>query len=379
MTEPTVLHVTPSLRGGGAEHMLARLVQFKRRQSVSAIIAHIASGGELAEQIRTADVPIHEFGLSHPAATPIAILRLARLIRQVRPVAIQGWMYYGDLLSLWALEWSGLRNRTRLYWGVRGSDLDLSHYRRSLGWTISACARCSERPDAVVANSFAGQAAHRQLGYSPKAFPVIPNGIDTELFRPDPSQRASTRAQLGLADDQLTVVHAARMDPMKDHDSLLAVARALPTVRFLAVGSGTEALDAPANVLTLGYRRDMHALYAASDLALSTSAFGEGFPNVVAEAMAHGLPVVATDVGDARHIVGDTGLIVAPSNVTAMSTATLRLLTESEGERHVRGEAGRQRIERHFSLARAVAAFDALHLRGTLPDNDPIRMARLGN
>jgi glycosyltransferase involved in cell wall biosynthesis len=119
--------------------------------------------------------------------------------------------------------------------------------------------------------------------------------------------------------------------------------------------------------MTLGERNDVATLYSGADLALSTSAFGEGFSNVIAEAMASGVPVVATDVGDARKIVGETGAIAPPRDVPALVGAIRSLVSESPGQRTERGAASRQRIERNFSLDRVVATFDALHREGILP------------
>jgi glycosyltransferase involved in cell wall biosynthesis len=247
--------------------------------------------------------------------------------------------------------------------------MDQRQYSWALRWTIAACARRAARPDAVVANSFAGRDVHRELGYAPRAFPVIPNGIDTGQFQPNPTARTRIRKELGVADGQTLVIHVARVDAMKDHDSLIAVARALPKMSFLAVGDGTQELAGPPNFRGIGKRRNVSALYAAADQLLSTSAFGEGFSNVIAEAMSSGLPVVATDVGDARRIIGDAGDVVPPRRPDAMIAAVARIAAEPALQREARALAGRQRIETNFSLARAVSAFDALHLHGELPDD----------
>jgi glycosyltransferase involved in cell wall biosynthesis len=370
-TLPTVLHVIPWLKTSGAEHVLASLLTAKRPQPVSQVVVNLlrtpADETTLAELTHTNGIVVHQFGGQSTFALPFILFRLSRLIRQIRPAAIQSWLYYGDLTSLWALELSGLRANTRLYWGVRSSDMDPSHYRRALGWTIKACAKRSARPDAVVANSFAGRKAHQAIGFAPRAFPVIPNGIDTNRFRPDASVRARMRTQFGVSGRRPLVVHVARVDPMKDHASLIAVAAALPDIQFVTAGAGTEKIEAPANLRALGIRRDMPDLYAAADLALSTSVFGEGFPNAVAEPMACGIPVVATDVGDSRRIVGDTGFVVSPRDVSGMVSAIGGLLAEPEAKRAARGATARTRIEDHYSLDRMVSAFDSLHLHGTLP------------
>jgi glycosyltransferase involved in cell wall biosynthesis len=368
---PTVLHVIPDLYTGGAEHVLAALLTAERDEPISQIVINLlggaASDSTLTETIRAAGIPVHQLGGQSTLDFPFILFRLCHLIRRIRPVAIQSWLYYADLASLWALELSGRRDATRLYWGIRSSDMDQSHYRRALGWTIKACVKRSAKPDAVVANSFAGRDVHRALGYAPRAFPVIPNGIDTQRFHPDPSARARVRTHLAVPDSKLIVIHVARVDPMKDHASLAAVAAALPDIQFIMVGTGTREIDAPTNLMALGNRRDMPDLYAAADLSLSTSIFGEGFPNAVAEAMACGIPVVATDVGDSRIIAGDTGVIVPRRDIAAMVTAISRLQAEPQTKRSARASAARKRIEDCYSLDRMVRAFDALHLHGILP------------
>lgn len=364
---PLVLHVIAGLGIGGAERMLASLVAAPRVAPHRRIVVDLMAGGALAPEIRAAGVEVRELGLAGPLSVPRVVSTLARILRETRPAAVQSWMYYADLLALWALERSGRRRETRLYWGVRCSDMDQSRYGAALRWTIRACARRAHRPDAVVANSYAGRAFHQTLGYAPRAFPVIPNGVDTARFRPDDGARRHVRAALGIDGAAFVALHAARVDPMKDHATLAAVAGLRPQMVFLAAGKGTEALAGPGNLRGLGVRADMPMLYAAADAVLSTSAFGEGFSNVIAEGMAAGVPAVATDVGDARTIVGETGIVVRPRDAAALAVALDALAAAGPGERALRAAGARARIEQRFSLARCVAAFDALHLDGVQP------------
>ncbi len=363
---PSVLHVIASLDLGGAERMLAALVAAKRPAPLRQHVAVLMPGGALTPEIRAAGVPVAELGLRRAADAPFATFRLARLVRTLRPAAIQTWMYYADLLGLWALELSSRRRATRLYWGIRCSDMDMGRYRRALRWTVAACARRAARPDAVIANSHAGLEVHRRLGYAPRAAAVIANGIDVARFAADPVARRRVRAELAIPGDATVAVHVARVDPMKDHGLLIAAATALPDMIFIAAGAGTESLAAPANVRALGLRRDIPALLAAGDIVLSTSAYGEGFANTLAEGMAAGLPAVATDVGDARLIVGETGIMVPPRGRDAV-VAALRKLAEPAETHADRAARARARIVERFSLERCVAAFDALHIEGTLP------------
>jgi glycosyltransferase involved in cell wall biosynthesis len=115
------------------------------------------------------------------------------------------------------------------------------------------------------------------------------------------------------------------------------------------------------NLRRLGQRGDMPRLLAASDIAVSSSAFGEGFSNAIAEGMAAGLPVVATEVGDARIIIGETGLVVPARDPERLAAAIGRLAGEPPEALRARGACARQRIEREFPLSRAAESFRHLY------------------
>ena len=309
MNTTSVLHVIPSLNIGGAEMCLAKLAATPREQRPQARIVTLMplTESRIEQDLRTAGVPFDSLGAHDGWGMPSAIFKLGNLIRKYRPDCVQGWLYYGDLTATLALMRSGRRKSTRLYWGIRCSDMDFSHYGRQLRWTVKACARLSRSPDAIIANSVAGRTIHEQLGYRTDNFRVIPNGIDTDRFAPDRDARNRLRTDFGLPADAPIVVAAARVDPQKDYDTFLKVVQALPHVTFIAAGTDTEYLAHHPNLVRLGTWDEMPTLFAGADLAICTSAFGEGFPTIIGEAMACGTPVVTTDVGDARTIVGETG------------------------------------------------------------------------
>ena len=118
----------------------------------------------------------------------------------------------------------------------------------------------------------------------------------------------------------------------------------------------------------LGRRRDVGPLYAALDTAMLSSAFGERFPNVLAEAMACGVPCVATDVGDGASIVGDTGLVVPPCDAEALAAGWERLRREGSEGRAARGAAARQRVTDRYALAAMIEAYGALYRELVMSD-----------
>ncbi|MFZ4596403.1 MAG: glycosyltransferase, partial [Verrucomicrobiaceae bacterium] len=110
----------------------------------------------------------------------------------------------------------------------------------------------------------------------------------------------------------------------------------------------------------LGERHDLARLTAALDIACSSSAFGEGFPNVVAEAMGCGIPCVVTDVGDSAWLLDGAGTVVPPNNAAALAEALNRMVALTPEQRHALGKAGRQRILDQFDLHAVVQQFEAL-------------------
>jgi len=237
-------------------------------------------------------------------------------------------------------------------------------------------ARLSRIPELVIANSVAGRAAHERLGYRPRRWEIVPNGVDTLRFRPDPCARHTLRASLGIAPDAFVICLPARLDPQKDQATFLAAAarfgRRLAEARFVLAGAGNdranpalrallERSNCAEQVLPLGARSDMPALLAASDVVALSSAFGEGFPNVVVEAMSCGVPVVSTDVGDVASTLSGNGIIVPRRDAAAMAKAWDQLYALGAEGRREMGRRARERVEAHYSLSEIVARYEAIY------------------
>jgi len=213
----------------------------------------------------------------------------------------------------------------------------------------------------VTANSAAGLRSHLALGYHPRRAQVVANGIDIDKFQPDAAARRAVRTELGITQDAIVLAHVARIDAMKDHGNFLAAMAVLPHLSALLVGTDTEKLPAAPNLFRLGRRCDVARLFAAADFVVSSSRCGEGFSNVLAEGMACGLPAVATDVGDAKLIVGDTGLVVPPGSPDALAAAIRTLAAESPAARAQRGSRARARIVENFAIGHAIERYVELY------------------
>jgi glycosyltransferase involved in cell wall biosynthesis len=273
-------------------------------------------------------------------------------------------MYHANLAT--SLAMTGLR--TPVIWGIHHSLSDLASEKRKTRAVIRANAWLSRSPTRIRYVSVLAAKQHSRFGFSARRALVVPNGYDTDTLRPDPAARAQARRELGIDDGALVIGMIARVHPTKDHGNFLeAAARFLarhPDTVFVLVGEGAsednpsllatiEQLGLRAQVRLCGQRTDVPALNAAFDIA-TLSSRGEAFPNAVAEAMACGTPCVATDVGDAALIIGDTGVVVSPRDADALSEGWARIAALSAAEREALGRRARARIVEHFAR-RAIA------------------------
>lgn len=367
-----ILHVITGLQLGGAEAMLIKLLSRMDSTRFENHVVTLQSGGCLWHEAEPHCRSLASLGLNAPLQGPQAIVALLRHMRALRPDVVQTWLYHGDLVGGLAARLCGLP----FIWNIRCSNMDMRQYSFPSRIVLAILPHLSRMPTAVVANSRAGRAAHEVLGYRPKRWVQIPNGFDTDRYRPDPAAAADIRRELGLAPDAFVVGMAARFDPKKDHETFLRAAalhagRHAQT-RFVLVGQGLDADGCPVaasvqakglqdRVLLLGERADIPRVLQAFDVAALSSAFGEGFPNFIGEAMSCAIPCVVTDVGDSAAIVGDTGQVVPPADPAVLAAAWATLADADPSARKALGEAARKRIVDHYALPAIVRQFEDLY------------------
>jgi glycosyltransferase involved in cell wall biosynthesis len=369
-----VAHIITGLGVGGAETMLYKLVSSMDRASFDLEVISLMDIGPIGLRIEALGIPVRALGMRPGAASPAHLLRLARWLRQFRPDVIQTWMYHADLVGGLA-AW--LARCPSLAWGIRHSNLDPTKNKRSTILTAKACAKLSRQlPARIVCCSEASQQIHSRLGYDADRMIVIPNGFDLSAFHPDSSARQSVREELCLAMETPLIGQVGRFHPQKDYQTFAQAAALLhadrPDVHFVLCGDQLtwqnqtlkgwlEKAGVTSVCHLLGARLDIPRLDAAFDLAASSSSLGEGFPNVIGEAMACEVPCVVTDVGDSALIVGDTGRIAPPQSPEAFAAAWRDLLSMSLHQRQQLGRAARCRVQELFNLPNITRRYEALY------------------
>ncbi len=350
-----------SLEIGGAERQLVVLAQGLKARGVDVRVLTFYPGGALRGELEAAGVPVADLAKRGRWDVLPFFFRLAGWLQRERPAVLYSFLPTANTLGVIAGRLLGV---SRIVWGVRASNVDLSRY----DWLARVDAFIARHlacfADRIVCNSRAGAHFHGAAGYPCDKLVVIENGIDTACFSYDPEGRVRVRREWGVADDEALIGLVARLDPMKGHETFLhaaaRLAREAPKVRIVCVGDGPaeyarvlKELAASlglTGLISAGARSDMAAVYSALDIATSSS-YGEGFSNAIAEAMACERVCVVTDVGDSARIVGETGWVVPARDPAALAQAWAAALRLSPGERLDRGRAARARIEAEFSLA----------------------------
>lgn len=362
-----ILHLITGLENGGAEATLFRLIQSS--PDLDHLVVSLTTAGRYGTELEDLGFQVLELNLTKSL---FGLRRLFQAVNFFEPDLIQSWMYHANLLASLC---SFLRPNVPICWGIHHTNLvvGVDPWHTLLASRI--CAALSNWvPQNVIYVGEKSMELHRQSGYKPQTEMLIPNGYDLSKFVPDLISKQQIRASLDIPHDAFVLGNVGRFAPQKDHPNLLkALALAnLPSGKFFCLLVG-EKMDHENHELTalatslgildslrfLGPRRDVEKVMNGMDVHVTSSAFGESFPNVICESMACGNPCITTEVGDAAFIAGETGFLAQPGDAESLSSA-IYLAYQSHFDRVAwldRKSAARRRIQDKFSLERMCEAY----------------------
>lgn len=329
-----IVLLAPSLEAGGAERQLVVLANGLADRGHRVVVALFRVKGPLLGSL-SRQVVVHDLRKGGRADVVGLLLRLRCLLRSEAPDVLYTFLGVPNLAGVaMKLLVPGIRCLA----SVRASNMDMTRYGLLARLCCSAEAKLVRFADRIVANSYAGAECAVTRGMPARRMAVVPNGIDVDMFRPDRAAGDVLRREWGVGQGDMLVGMIGRLDPMKDHEAFVRAAAIAAgrdhRMRFVCVGEDRNPLGSSLRDLArslgmgdrliwAGRRDDMVSVYNSLDVCCLSSAYGEGFSNVLGEAMACGVPCVATDVGDAARIVGDTGFIVPPGDPEALGDALI--------------------------------------------------------
>lgn len=380
MVTRTILHVITGLGVGGAERSLHALLSSGLNHSYEHHVVSLTGEGHYGKLLRAAGIGVYALEMEHTWSAPREMVKLLAMIRRLEPDLIQGWMYHGNLAA--SVACAIARVRPKLIWSIRTALNDLSVHKRRTQAVIRLGAAASGNPHAIVYNSAAGRQHHELMGYKAANGLVIPNGFDLNKWKPDAIVRERVRDRLGIPATATVVGFVGRFNPVKDIPNFYTALRLSMErnreLHCIVLGRHTDARNPevacyirhlpPQRVHFLGQQKDPENIIPSFDF-LCLSSVAEGFPNVVGETMACGIPCVVTDVGDAALVVGETGMIVPARNSEALSQAIDRMTAFPSQEREALGRAARVRISEKYALSITTDRYNDLY-RDLITDNN---------
>lgn len=363
---PLVFHLITGLGVGGAERMLARTsARTKRYRHKVCVLSH---RGQVAGELEAAGIPVTALGMSATPAAAAQLVKLRAEIRSARPAIVQSWLVHSNIAAALLAP-----PELPLIWNVRHTLDGFDRERRLTRWAVRGSAMLSRRAAAIVYNSTLARNHHIAIGYPSGRALVIPNGF--ELQEVNMRKRDAFRQSIGLSSDQLAIGLVARAHAIKNHEGFLTagerILRDEPRVMLVLAGKGTGRAETLAQMwghrlsgraIWLGERNDVDDINAALDLATNVS-FGEAFSNTLGEAMAAGVPCIATNVGESAELIGDTGWICRSPSAQDIEAALRAAIATPPAELRRRGVAARVRIGENYSLDAATRKYEDIYDR----------------
>jgi sugar transferase (PEP-CTERM/EpsH1 system associated) len=369
MTPIRILHVVDTLETGGLEHGVASLIQHMNPERFEHEICAIRNRGPLGERLAEQGVRVDCLEKNRPGFS-IIVGPLVRRMRSVRPHVVHA-RNSGTMEAIIAGRLYGACGLVYSDHGVEtAKSVREAFHRRCVRRFVYGLA------DRVVTVSEELRASHaHSTGYPAAKITVLHNGVDTVRFSPRSDVREALRQSLSLAAGEFCIGAVGRLEPVKDHDTLLrAVARLSHHAqkwRLLIAGDGSQSArlravvestpELSGRVVFLGDVPNVDEYLNAMDVYVLPS-LSEGIPNALLEAMATGLPAVATTTGGNPEVIvhGESGLLFPVRSDTALSEHLLNLLGTAELARRL-GRGARERVLNHFSMDSMCRKYEGLY------------------
>ncbi len=367
-----ITHVIIGLGIGGAELMLQRLVEgLNGEDGMEHSVISLTDLGPVGKQLQEKGISVIALGMKSPLSLPNTFFKLRREIKKQKPDIIQTWMYHADLLGGLAAKSLGIDN---IIWGIRTTDVTLGRSKLTIKLRRLCALLSYTVPKVIICAADAGRKVHEKIGYDARKMKVIPNGFDVGNLIATPEQRKTLRDECGFTDKEMVVGSVGRFNQVKNQKLFVEAAALIvlenPEVRFLMIGrdntwdnielvSWIEQNNLMDRFFLLGERSDVPICLAAMDIFCLHSKT-EGFPNVLGEAMAMGLPCVTTDVGDAKLLLGSTGVVVSVSP-SSVCKAVNHLLNLDKQNLIEMGMCARQQLKDNYSLSRVISDYNDVY------------------
>ncbi len=365
-----ILHIITGLNKGGAETLLCNLCQFDKEHEHEIISLSYVKDSQSLSSMH--NFSIHSLNFPVGKIRIFGLLKLYKLIKKIKPDAIQTWLIHADLIGGIAARFSGIKN---IFWGVHHTILLPGKVKFSTIFVLKCNAFLSNFvPKKIIYCAEKSRQIQESIGFNKSKGLVIQNGYDIKNFSQNDILRKDFRNELGCSNNTFLIGHVGSYHPLKDQSNLIDALAFLNKKGFnysaVLVGKDLDhnnddlvckirENELTDHIFLLGERNDIPAVMNGIDLFVLSS-ISEAFPNVLNEAMACGTPCVTTNVGDASLIVDNTGWVVSPKDPKAIANAVFKAVDEKQSDNLTwvkRKNECHKRIADHFTLEKMLKKY----------------------
>ena len=361
-----IVHIITSLGDGGAEHTLFKICKYDTINQHVVIV--FKKDGKYFTLLSKLGIKVYCLDASFFSVHKFFLL--IRILRSIKPDIVQTWLVHADFIGSIASRLAGIK---KIVWNVRYSKIEVGKAKLITVLMIEILVWFSYFfPKSIIIVSKNAKKFYEEKGYDKKKLKFIPNGYDLSIFKIRNKYKTNFRNKMGISKSVPIIGYVARYDPLKDHINLLESISLIKSknANFFCVLIGNninnnkilvkeiKRLNLDDCIKLLGPTKNISEVMNSLDIHIQSSR-SEGFPNVIAEAMAHKTPCVATNVGDSSYIVGDTGWIVPPKSPIYLAKSIEIALKEINTKKWIkRCNRARARITEKFSMDKMINSYN---------------------
>jgi glycosyltransferase involved in cell wall biosynthesis len=354
-----IVHVITGLSTGGAEMMLFKLFKHIDHNAYKMIAVSLTGNGPVGKKMEASGAKIICLNIDKPLKFIKTLPKNIAMIKAFSPDIVQGWLYHGNLGASIIRK---LVPSAKLAWNLRSSKPSTVSLNSKIVRWINV--KLSRFPDLIISNTQTGLDYHKELGYQGRNYKILCNGVDVELYNPNEEKKEIFRIEHNIPLEAVVVVMIARNHASKGYQLLLSCANKMiqndTNLYFILAGrdvlllennlQGREFEGLKKRLLLLDEVDGSYDVLNAADIKVLASLWGEGFPNVLIEAMALEKLCVTTNTGDSAYVVDEIGFVVPPNDEKLLSNELIKVTTMPLEKRINMGKKARLKVMKQFDI-----------------------------
>lgn len=367
-----IVHIISGLKSGGAERSLFNVCNSNISDYFIQSVICLGDKAIYGDKLEELGVEVYYLNFKNSNKL-YAFLNFKNIIKKISPDIVQGWMTHGNFASV--LAYFILSGRPSLFWNIRQTVYKLKHEYILTRFLFLINILLSRIPNGIISNANISIKQLIKFGYKNDSFILIPNGFDTNYWKPDHNLRQIERNKLKFNENDFVLGYVGRYHPMKNIKLLLEAFHKLSQqnskIKLVIVGQNLNNYNIkeksiidmiPQNqILIIDNTEDVKKYYNIFDLLILCSAWGEGFPNVLGEAMSSELCCISTPVGDTPDILEDVGYLVPLDDVDFLIEKVKNCMDNPE-ELNKLGRKARIKILNQYSMEKTINSYLNIYL-----------------